>query len=139
MDGITFLRRGLILCIAFITLFPSLSCVDNSPTGPEYIDENSNLRRGIWTTASPPFPKQQPALFRFNWYNPYDPVAITDIWPDSSVDSNENAQTVLILDYTLLDITDLDSSSWCGIMRPIDEFDDSLDYIENIERLLSNP
>ncbi len=128
MDGIKILKIKAISLFIIMVFLSGYSCIDDNPTDPDYVDDDSNLARGAWTIASPPSGKQVAAINKMLWYNPYDPVSITDIWPDSTVDVSENKQTVLYLDYSLFDILYLDSASWCGIMRTTFELESTIDY-----------
>lgn len=129
MDGIKILNNGIVRGILLIIVVFGFCCIDDTPTNPDYVDEDSNLRRGVWTMASPPYPKEVAAVNKLIWYNPYDPIEIPDIWPDSSViDTTDDAQTALVLEYGPLDVLDINSSSWCGIMRVLSEFEDTFEY-----------
>ena len=80
-------------------------------------------RRGIWTRCSPPlradgtkFPLENRADLW--WYNPFDPIRITEIWPEREVQAQDDRHDVLFLQF-FPDSTEVyPESSWVGIMRP---------------------
>jgi hypothetical protein len=98
--------------------------IDDFEGSLEYTD--LGIRRGTWTLASPPEGKEDAQRCRMWWYNPYDRVLITDIWPNKEVESTENRTNVLNLQFfpneshrpsnTLFDTTQV-SSHWNGVMR----------------------
>lgn len=123
----------------FAQVLPNPNTLNNDATGDNngvaYIDDFEGSKRttplGIryltWTPASPPaeFPGigQVNKLDAFNnkanivWYNPFDQVLITDIWPNRDV----NAQTGRTTDVLACQVwrdADLDpDSAWAGFMR----------------------
>jgi len=84
------------------------------------------MRRGVWTTASPPRSWSDREWTHRNrrsmwWYNPYSPYLISEIWPErEDYRENENRHDVLILEY-FPDSTagQTDTLGWAGIMRPL--------------------
>jgi len=84
------------------------------------------MRRGVWTTASPPRSWTDREWSHQNrrplwWYNPYNPYLISEIWPErEDYRENENRHDVLILEY-FPDSTagNSDTLGWAGVMRPL--------------------
>jgi hypothetical protein len=98
--------------------------IDDFEGSKNYTDLST--RRGIWTAASPPLDSagnKIPLTRRANlwWYNPVDPLAITDIWPgrQDNVRSQDNRIDVMILNYYPDTTSVAPESSWAGIMRPL--------------------
>ena len=80
------------------------------------------MRRGVWTQSSPPVGlNAHDVLNRRDlwWYNPWDPIQILDIWPDKEVESHENQQDVLFLEYFPDSTFGEDVEGWAGVMRPM--------------------
>ena len=80
-------------------------------------------RRGIWTRCSPPLSEdgtKLPLTDRADswWYNPFDPVRITEIWPEREVQAQDDRQDVLFIHYFPDSAAVSPESSWAGIMRP---------------------
>ncbi|UCC78725.1 MAG: cell surface protein SprA [Candidatus Zixiibacteriota bacterium] len=80
-------------------------------------------RRGMWTSCSPPLYEdgsKLPQTYRGDlwWYNPYDPVRITEIWPEREVQAQDDRHDVLFLHYFPDSTAIYPESSWTGIMRP---------------------
>ena len=80
-------------------------------------------RRGIWTVCSPPLlsgMEKADVDMRSDiwWYNPYDPVKITDIWEDRD-DIKPQDNRLDVLDIKFFPDTESASpeSTWAGIMR----------------------
>jgi hypothetical protein len=98
--------------------------IDDFEGALEYTD--LSIRRGTWTLSSPPEDKDNNHRCRMWWYNPYDRVKITDIWPNKEVERTEDMTNVLTLQLfpdqphrpsdILFDTTQV-SSRWNGIMR----------------------
>jgi hypothetical protein len=98
--------------------------IDDFEGALEYTD--FSIRRGTWTLSSPPEGKDDKHRCKMWWYNPYDRVLITDIWPNKEVERTEDRTNVLALQFfpnephrpsdTLFDSTQF-SSHWNGIMR----------------------
>jgi len=81
-------------------------------------------RRGVWTTVSPPLlDNGDEADLRLKakiwWYNPYDPVKISDIWPERDVRPQDDRQDVLDIEFFPNADSSSPDSSWAGIMRPL--------------------
>ncbi len=68
--------------------------IDDFESSLEYTD--LGIRRGTWTLSSMPQGNWQRA--RMIWYNPYDRVQITDIWPHRQVQAREDWTDVLNLE-----------------------------------------
>ncbi|MCK4385870.1 MAG: cell surface protein SprA, partial [candidate division Zixibacteria bacterium] len=98
--------------------------IDDFEGSLEYTD--LSIRRGVWTLSSPPEGRECDARCKMWWYNPYDRVPITDIWPNKEVERTEDRTNILDLQLfpdkphrpsdTLFASTE-DSSRWNGIMR----------------------
>jgi hypothetical protein len=98
--------------------------IDDFEGSLEYTD--LGIRRGTWTLSSPPDGKDNNHRCKMWWYNPYDRVKITDIWPYKEVERTEDVTNVLALQIfpnephrpadTLFDNTQV-GSHWNGIMR----------------------
>ncbi|HVP36799.1 MAG TPA: cell surface protein SprA, partial [Terriglobales bacterium] len=68
--------------------------IDDFESSLEYTD--LGIRRGTWTLSSMPQGNWQRA--RIIWYNPYDRVRITDIWPNHQVQAKDDWTDVLNLE-----------------------------------------
>ena len=68
--------------------------IDDFESSLEYTD--LGIRRGTWTLSSMPQGNWQRA--RMIWYNPYDRVRVTDIWPHRQVQAREDWTDVLNLE-----------------------------------------
>jgi cell surface protein SprA len=68
--------------------------IDDFESSIEYTD--LGIRRGTWTLSSMPQGNWQRA--RMVWYNPYDRVRITDIWPHRQVQTKDDWTDVLDLE-----------------------------------------
>ncbi|MGB8657656.1 MAG: cell surface protein SprA [Candidatus Zixiibacteriota bacterium] len=100
--------------------------IDDFEGSLEYTD--LSVRRGVWTLSSPPSGKDLSQRCRMWWYNPYDQVAIQDIWPDKEVETNAERTNVLELRFfpnqpqqpsgQNFDSNAVDRS-WNGIMRSL--------------------
>jgi len=95
--------------------------IDDFEGTRNYTDLSS--RRGIWTTSSAPYGEggsKLPLTDRSDiwWYNPFDPIRITEIWPDKEVQAQDDRQDVLFLQYFPDSTAVFPESSWAGIMRP---------------------
>ena len=98
--------------------------IDDFEGSLEYTD--LSIRRGVWTLSSPPEGRENDARCRMWWYNPYNRVLITDIWPNKEVERTEDKTNVLTLllfpdephrpSDTLFNSNEV-SSRWNGIMR----------------------
>ncbi len=99
--------------------------IDDFEGSLEYTD--LSIRRGVWTLSSPPDGKQHEARCKMWWYNPYDRILVTDIWPNKDVERTEDKTNVLTLqffpdsahrpsDTSFVDSNDV-SLRWNGIMR----------------------
>ena len=73
-----------------------------------------SIRRGAWTISSPPPDKDESLRAPLWWYNPYDQIRITDVWPEKEVREADNRTNILILKYF-----PQDSTSWAGLMRSL--------------------
>ena len=83
-------------------------------------------RRVIWTESSPPVDSNNVKFDlgkrgKLWWYNPWEPVRITDIWPNRAegIKEQENRIDVMILRYFPNTSLAAPESSWAGIMRPL--------------------
>ena len=61
--------------------------------------ERLGVLRGIWTQASVPEGKIELNAGRLVWYNPFERVAVTEIWPNRDVSAQENRTDVLALEF----------------------------------------
>jgi cell surface protein SprA len=52
------------------------------------------------------------------WFNPYDPVRITQIWPEREVQTQDDRQDVIFLEFVPDTMAVYPESSWAGIIRP---------------------
>lgn len=71
--------------------------IDDFEGSLEYTD--LSIRRGIWTLSSPPPDRELSDRSRMQWYNPYDQVLVTDIWPSKQTERNEERTNILQLQY----------------------------------------
>ncbi len=81
-------------------------------------------RRGIWTACSPPLDENGDPLPLENktslwWYNPFDPIRLTSIWPNRQVQTQDDRHDVLFLTFFPDTASAAPESSWAGIVRPI--------------------
>ena len=91
--------------------------IDDFEGTKEYTD--LVMRRGVWTMASPPVGKDLADRRTFRWYNPFEPVTLRSIWPEKSVESKDDRQDVMILEYNPDTTGGPDTQGWGGIMRPM--------------------
>jgi len=100
--------------------------IDDFEGSLQYTD--LSIRRGMWTLSSPPKDKDLSARCKLWWYNPYDQVPVTEIWPYKETERNEEKTNVLYLDFSPTQPHrpsnhDFDSNSveinWNGIMRAL--------------------
>jgi len=100
--------------------------IDDFEGSLEYTD--LSVRRGMWTLSSPPKDKELSARCKTWWYNPYDQVPVTEIWPNKETERNEEKTNVLHLDFSPTEPYRpsnqyFDSSwvagNWNGIMRAL--------------------
>jgi len=100
--------------------------IDDFEGSLQYTD--LSVRRGMWTLSSPPEDKDLSARCKLWWYNPYDQVPITEIWPNKETERNEEKTNVLHLDFSPTkphrpSNQEFDSSwvegNWNGIMRSL--------------------
>jgi hypothetical protein len=100
--------------------------IDDFEGSLEYTD--LSIRRGVWTLSSPPQEKDLFQRCKMWWYNPYDQVLITDIWPNKEVERNAERTNVMELKFFPREPhqpsnPNFDSvlveNSWNGIMRPL--------------------
>jgi cell surface protein SprA len=96
--------------------------IDDFEGSKSYTDLSN--RRGIWTLSSPPLDSTNAPLSlskraKLWWYNPYDQMAQTDIWPlrAGTIKNEDNKIDVMFMHY-FPDTTAAPESSWAGIMRP---------------------
>ena len=84
-----------------------------------------SARRGIWTACSPPLLDDGEKVdldlkTRMWWYNPFDPVKITDIWEDrNDIKPQDNRLDVLDIRFFPDTLSTAPDSTWAGIMRPL--------------------
>jgi len=74
--------------------------IDDFEGSLEYTD--LSVRRGVWTLASLPPPRDSLNRWqraRMIWYNPYEQVRVTDIWPNFQVQEKDRLVNVLNLEY----------------------------------------
>jgi len=81
-----------------------------------------STRRGVWTQCSPPVD----TLYGTNskadslwWYNPFDPIRLTEIWPEREVRTQDDRTDVLFLNYFPGNDQSDPELTWSGIMRPL--------------------
>ncbi|MDP2961067.1 MAG: cell surface protein SprA, partial [candidate division Zixibacteria bacterium] len=75
--------------------------IDDFEGSLEYTD--LSVRRGVWTLASLPSPRDSLNRWqraRMIWYNPYEQVRVTDIWPNYQVQERDRLVNVLNLEYS---------------------------------------
>ena len=100
--------------------------IDDFEGSLEYTD--LSVRRGMWTLSSPPVGRELSQRCRVWWYNPYDQVPVTEIWPNKEAERNQEKTNVLQLRFfpgephrpSSQDF-DPDSveRSWNGVMRSL--------------------
>lgn len=84
-----------------------------------------STRRGIWTIGSPPLldnnsPVGLDQKGKIWWYNPYNPVKITDIWRDrTDIKPQDDRLDVLDINFFPDSTSTAPESSWAGIMRSL--------------------
>ena len=68
---------------------------------------------------------------KFNWYNPFEPVPIKDIWPNKDVNT-QTGTTTTVLEFKWINENTPIDSAWAGIMRSTVSFPDQkkTKYIE---------
>ena len=83
-----------------------------------------STRRSIWTRASPPLDSNRVKLpvgqrGELWWYNPFQPLRITDIWPgrEEGIKPQDDRIDVMVLNYFPDTSLAEPESSWAGIMR----------------------
>jgi Motility related/secretion protein len=140
----------------FAQVIPDPNTLNNASTGDNngvaYVDDFEGSKRtttlGIryrtWTMASAPVKmphfgeltnyavELDKTRANLTWFNPYNQVAIQNIWPERDVNSQTGQNTdVLGLEYYLDEGADKDSA-WVGIMRSTISFADQQNtkYIE---------
>ena len=88
--------------------------IDDFESSREYTD--LSILRGSWTLGSKPgidsLESLDPIPSRLRWYNPYDQIRLTDIWPQRQVKESENRTNIMELQY----LPDSDSA-WAALMR----------------------
>jgi hypothetical protein len=67
--------------------------IDDFEGSLEYTD--LSVRRGMWTPSSPPAGKELSQKCKMWWYNPYDQVPVTEIWPNKETERNQERTNVL--------------------------------------------
>jgi hypothetical protein len=100
--------------------------VDDFEGSLQYTD--LSIRRGTWTLSSPPDNKELSQRCRLWWYNPYDQVEVTDIWPYKETERNQERTNVLELNFSPtqphrpsnqeFDSTNVETK-WNGVMRSL--------------------
>jgi hypothetical protein len=135
----------------FAQVLPNPNTLDNPGTkdnnGVAYIDDFEGSKRttplGIrfqtWTPSSPPTKlslgpadslKEVLDIDAFNakgnivWYNPFDQVLITDIWPNRDVNAQTGRTTDVLACQVWRDVDQDPDSAWAGIMRSTYSFAD---------------
>ncbi|MBD3169349.1 MAG: cell surface protein SprA [candidate division Zixibacteria bacterium] len=96
--------------------------IDDFESSREYFD--LSIFRGPWTLSSRPEAIDEPDSITYSprrahllWYNPYDQIPITLVWPNRQVRESENRTNILQIEYTP---DEMDSSeSWAGLMRTL--------------------
>ena len=75
--------------------------------------------------------KMDRARVKFNWYNPFEPVPIKDIWPNKDVNT-QTGTTTTVLEMKWINEDIPVDSAWAGIMRSTVSFPDQkkTKYIE---------
>jgi hypothetical protein len=71
--------------------------IDDFEGSLQYTD--LSIRRGSWTLCSPPQDRTLTDQCRLWWYNPYDQVLVTDIWPNKETERNEERTNILQLQF----------------------------------------
>jgi hypothetical protein len=100
--------------------------VDDFEGSLQYTD--LSIRRGTWTLCSPPDGKELSQRCRLWWYNPYDQVEVTDIWPYKETERNQERTNVLEVSFSpkeshrpsnqSFDTTSAETN-WNGVMRSL--------------------
>ena len=93
--------------------------------GKAYIDDfegsgNSTslgILRGIWTRASVPEGMEEEDRGRLVWYNPWNRISVTDIWPNRKVSTQDNLVNILVFGFTPNEASSWAGDSWGGVMR----------------------
>ncbi|MCD6502408.1 cell surface protein SprA, partial [bacterium] len=77
---------------------------------------NLEVRRTIWHLSSAPQGKTQENRGRLIWFNPYDKVAVKEIWPNKEVATEDSKTNVLVL--SIKDTSGVyGTEAWGGVMR----------------------
>jgi len=101
--------------------------ISNPNTKDEaYIDDfegsrstfNLEIRRTAWKKSSAPQGKTQDDRGHLIWYNPYDKVAVKEIWPQKDVATEDSRTNVLVLEFDP-DSVGGGTDKWAGVMRYI--------------------
>jgi hypothetical protein len=71
--------------------------IDDFEGSLQYTD--LSIRRGSWTLSSAPENRQLIDRCRLWWYNPYDQVLVSDIWPNKETERNEERTNILQLQF----------------------------------------
>jgi len=92
--------------------------------GDAYIDDFEgskstdplSITRTMWTPSSVPSDYLDQPRAKVIWYNPYDRVNVTEIWPNREVTSDQSTTDVLRIEFT---DTSVSGGAWGGIMQYI--------------------
>ncbi|MFH1853256.1 MAG: cell surface protein SprA, partial [Candidatus Neomarinimicrobiota bacterium] len=144
LDRLPFLETEKMTSVAiegeFAQVLPNPNPINNPATGDDngvaYIDDFEGAKRTTtpqvqqryWRSSSAPLdPESGEQLPQSNraqlyWYNPYYPVATTDIWPNQSVSRQAQNETTHILALNMSHQKHQsqvpDDSIWAGIVSP---------------------
>ena len=87
-------------------------------------EDRLGVLRGIWTQASVPEGRSELNAGRLIWYNPFERVAVKEIWPNRDVSAQENRTDVLVLEIFpeermtyYSSPTGPEEDAWGGVMR----------------------
>ena len=71
--------------------------IDDFEGSLQYTD--LSIRRGSWTLCSPPRDRELVDRCKMWWYNPYDQMLVSDIWPNKETERNEERTNILQLQF----------------------------------------
>jgi cell surface protein SprA len=75
------------------------------------------ILRGMWTRASVPKGVDQEDRGRLVWYNPWNRIPVTDIWPNRKVSAQDNLVNILVFAFAPNQNASWSTDSWGGVMR----------------------
>ncbi|MFH1008346.1 MAG: cell surface protein SprA, partial [Candidatus Latescibacterota bacterium] len=93
--------------------------------GKAYLDDfegsgsstSLGILRGIWTRASAPKGVDEEDRGRIIWYNPWNRLSVTDIWPKRKASAQDNLVNILVLELTPKKDALWPKDTWGGVMR----------------------